>query len=49
VHQTVAVDLQALLKEYEHANANKDSVLASDVVNLAKRTRNLVEQMESLT
>ncbi len=42
-------DLQALIKEYQHAFENKQSVIGSDVVNLAKRTRSLVELMESLS
>ncbi|MDG0815828.1 hypothetical protein [Bdellovibrio svalbardensis] len=42
-------DLQALIKEYQHAFENKQAVIGSDIVNLAKRTRSLVELMESLS
>lgn len=49
VYQECGVDLQALIKEYQHAFENKQSVTGNDVPNLAKRTRSLVELMESLS
>jgi len=49
VYVECGTDLQTLLKEFQHAAENKQSVIGSDLVNLAKRTRHLVEQMESLT
>lgn len=42
-------ELQPLLKEYQHASENKQSVIGSDIVNLSKRTRQLVELMENLS
>jgi hypothetical protein len=46
-YKSVGSEMKGLLKEYEHAGSNKAKVLASDVINLAKRTRELVEKMES--
>lgn len=49
VYAECGSDLLALIKEYQHAFENKQSVIGSDVINLAKRTRSLVELMESLS
>lgn len=49
VYAECGKDMQDLIKEYQHAFENKQNVTASDVVNLSKRTRNLVETMESLS
>ena len=41
-------DLKDLLNEFQHAFANKEKISQSDVVNITKRTRTLVEHLESL-
>ena len=49
VYSEVGHDLQALIKEFQHAFENKQKVTSSDVVNIAKRTRSVIETIEGIS
>ncbi|MGE5086862.1 MAG: hypothetical protein ACM3MG_11215 [Bacillota bacterium] len=49
VYQDTGTELEKLMKEFVHANEDRTKLSGSDVLNLSKRTRLLVEEMERLS
>ncbi|MEK2690350.1 hypothetical protein [Bdellovibrio sp. GT3] len=49
VYQDTGVELEKLVKEFQHAVEDKAKLSKSDVLNLSKRARLLVEDMERLS
>ncbi|MBO9666469.1 MAG: hypothetical protein J7501_06605 [Bdellovibrio sp.] len=49
VYQETGDELQKLIKEFLHANEDRANLSGSDMLNLCKRTRLLVEEMERLS
>ncbi|WP_413560430.1 hypothetical protein [Bdellovibrio sp. HCB209] len=49
VYQETGVELEKLIKEFLHAVEDREKISGSDVLNLSKRARLLVEEMERLS
>lgn len=49
VYQETGVELEKLVKEFLHASEDRSKINGSDVLNLSKRARLLVEEMERLS